>query len=236
MVEEEIKQAANEVEEMEEIVTVHPMVNEEDHLTDPPGGHPMDHEMGLQTDLRMGPRLDHLMAQGMALRMVRLQAVLAMADHLPTFNLADRIILNNFNLGEVDSEGDVAARHNQQLIRTHRCMSSRGMTLLEMLLALALTVVMLTLIGQALYFHLYTFQSRRDGVEQSQLARALLQHIANDLRAAVATEAVDNKRIEGVSLVGSDKTGTNGRCKPTQRCFKFRKSKWQQQLCKQPSE
>jgi type II secretory pathway pseudopilin PulG len=79
-------------------------------------------------------------------------------------------------------------------------MSTRGMTLLEMLLALALTVVMLTLIGQALYFHLYTFQSRRDGVEQSQLARALLQHIANDLRAAVATEALDNKGVEGVSL------------------------------------
>jgi subtilisin family serine protease len=93
---------------------------------------------------------------------------------------------------KADLEGDVADK---------RSLSSRSaMSLLEMLLALSLTVVMLSLIGQALYFHLYTFQSRRDGVEQSQIARALLQHMANDLRSAVSGEALDTKGLDAISL------------------------------------
>jgi type II secretory pathway pseudopilin PulG len=75
----------------------------------------------------------------------------------------------------------------------------RGMTLLELLLALALTVVVFAIISQAIGFHLKTFAERRDRVEQTQLARAILRHIANDLRTALVSQPVDNAGIESVA-------------------------------------
>jgi hypothetical protein len=65
---------------------------------------------------------------------------------------------------------------------------------------MALSVVLLGLIGNAIYFHLRTFQTRQDGVEQSLLARAILRHMADDLRCAVAYRSVDTKGLDAISL------------------------------------
>jgi hypothetical protein len=58
-------------------------------------------------------------------------------------------------------------------------------TLLEVILALALTTVILGLIGMAMHIHLGVADKSRGQVEEAQLARTLLQRIAEDLRNSV---------------------------------------------------
>jgi hypothetical protein len=64
-------------------------------------------------------------------------------------------------------------------------MKRDGYTLLEILLALALTVVVLGLLGMAVDVHLRTADAGRSEVEQSQEAEILLQRLADDLRNAI---------------------------------------------------
>lgn len=59
------------------------------------------------------------------------------------------------------------------------------MTLLELLLALGLTGVVMVVISMAIHLHLITVDTRRADVEQAQVARGVLQHIAADIRNAV---------------------------------------------------
>ncbi len=60
-----------------------------------------------------------------------------------------------------------------------------GLTLLELILSLALTVVLLALIGMAVDVNLRMLDSRQAEVEQAQLARAVVTRIAQDLRSAI---------------------------------------------------
>ena len=75
----------------------------------------------------------------------------------------------------------------------------KAMSLLELVLAMSLSVVLMGLIGNAIYFHLRAFQTRQDGVEQSLLARAILRQIGDDLRSAVANRKLDMKGIDAVA-------------------------------------
>ena len=61
----------------------------------------------------------------------------------------------------------------------------KAFTLLEVILALALTTVVLALMGMAINVNMGVSEKSRDQVEEAQLARALLQRIADDLRNAV---------------------------------------------------
>jgi prepilin-type N-terminal cleavage/methylation domain-containing protein len=61
----------------------------------------------------------------------------------------------------------------------------RGFTLLEVLLALGLSVLLLAAMGLAIEFHLRLLDTGRAEVEQAQLARAILRRIADDLRNAL---------------------------------------------------
>jgi len=61
----------------------------------------------------------------------------------------------------------------------------RAYTLLEVILALSLAVVILGLVGVGIHVHLAVAAKSRDQVEEAQLARVLLQRIADDLRNAV---------------------------------------------------
>ena len=63
--------------------------------------------------------------------------------------------------------------------------SKKAYTLLEVTLALALTAVILGLIGMAIHVHLGVADKSRVQVDEAQLARTLLQRIAEDLRNAV---------------------------------------------------
>lgn len=61
----------------------------------------------------------------------------------------------------------------------------RAFTLLEVLLALGLSVLLLGVIGMAVDFHLRLIGTGRAEVEHAQLARAILARMADDLRGAI---------------------------------------------------
>ena len=65
------------------------------------------------------------------------------------------------------------------------------MTLLEVLLALGLTGVVMVVISMAIHLHLITVDTRRADIEQAQVARGVLQHIAADIRNTVWYEPLD---------------------------------------------
>ena len=81
-------------------------------------------------------------------------------------------------------------------------------TLLEVVLALALTTVILGLIGVAVNIHLRVADVSRAEVEEAQLARTLLQRIADNLRNA--TPYVPSSADSG-STLGSGELGGLGR-------------------------
>ena len=74
----------------------------------------------------------------------------------------------------------------------------RGFSLLELLLALSLTVVVLMLVNMAVEFHLRSLDTRRMQLEEAQLARSILRMIANDLRGAVQHYEQDMSGIESL--------------------------------------
>lgn len=93
----------------------------------------------------------------------------------------------------------------------------RGVTLLELILALTLTVMILGAVTLAINLNLRTLDRRRNEVEEAQLARAVLRMIADDLRSAVQQEEVDFSSVEsmasGIGDVGalaSSLTGSAG--------------------------
>jgi hypothetical protein len=94
----------------------------------------------------------------------------------------------------------------------------RGVSLLELVLALALSVLVMGAIAFALHLHLNAFDTRRTDVEKSQLARAVLKLMADDLRSVVAHNAIDftdaaklatTSSVPGLddALSGGDDTG-----------------------------
>ncbi len=66
-----------------------------------------------------------------------------------------------------------------------------AVTLLELLLALALTGLLMVLITTAIDLNLRALDLRRTDVERSQLARAVLRHIAADLKNAILYQPID---------------------------------------------
>ncbi len=75
----------------------------------------------------------------------------------------------------------------------------RGLTLLELILALSLSVVLLFAVGLALRLYWRAFDVKRTNVEQSHLARAILQHIDRDLHSAVQSTPVDLSGLESMT-------------------------------------
>ena len=71
-----------------------------------------------------------------------------------------------------------------------------GFTLLEALLAVALTAIIAGLIASAIDFHLRQLTVRRTQIEEAQIARAVLRRIADDLRAAVVYRPADFSSVE----------------------------------------
>ena len=81
----------------------------------------------------------------------------------------------------------------------------RGLTLLEMILALGLSVIVIAAIGWAIQLHLQALDTRRSDVEEAQLARAVLKLIADDLHSVVAYNTIDFNeaaRIAGKGVPG----------------------------------
>jgi hypothetical protein len=70
-------------------------------------------------------------------------------------------------------------------------MQKRGLTLLELMLAMSLSILVVYAIGMAIHLNLRVLEARRAGIEKAQLARAILQLMANDLRSAVQYETLE---------------------------------------------
>ncbi|MCA9267983.1 MAG: hypothetical protein KDA41_05905, partial [Planctomycetales bacterium] len=91
----------------------------------------------------------------------------------------------------------------------------RGVTLLELVLALGLAAVVMAAIAYGIRLQLRAVDTRRTRVEESQLARALLKMIGDDLRSAVGYSAADfgtaaELASNGVSGAVGNATGTTG--------------------------
>ena len=82
------------------------------------------------------------------------------------------------------------------------------MTLLELLLALGLTGVVMVVISMAIHLHLITVDTRRADIEQAQVARGVLQHIAADIRNTVWYEPLDMSSLADMAAATSSGGGT----------------------------
>ncbi len=82
-----------------------------------------------------------------------------------------------------------------------RLTKRRAFTLLEVILALSLSALVVIAVVGAVDFHARLLDSGQAEVEESQLARALLRRIADDLRCAVRYDPIDaEKMLEGVDM------------------------------------
>jgi hypothetical protein len=82
-----------------------------------------------------------------------------------------------------------------------------GYTLLEIVLALSLTVVVMSAIGMAIFLHLKAVDNTRIAIERDQLARTLMRRIGDDLRSAVRREPFDDAGLQ--SLLGAAKNAAS---------------------------
>ena len=73
-----------------------------------------------------------------------------------------------------------------------------GFTLLELLLALALTIIVISTIATAIQVNLFSLARAQSAIERKQIARSVLAMIGNDIRAAVQFRAVDFAGLEQV--------------------------------------
>jgi prepilin-type N-terminal cleavage/methylation domain-containing protein len=99
--------------------------------------------------------------------------------------------------------------------RTSRAPAHRtAFTLLEVLLALALSGILIGVLAMAIRTQLRATDSGRTDVAQSQVARALLKRIGDDVRAAVWFEPIDPNAMvvppQSSSLGGAGNTGASG--------------------------
>ncbi|MGY8766896.1 MAG: hypothetical protein ACKVH8_00525 [Pirellulales bacterium] len=80
----------------------------------------------------------------------------------------------------------------------------QGTTLIEIVLASALTVVLMMLVGTAIDVHLRSTDIGRTNVEEAQLARAIMRVIESDLQNAVWKNQVDFSIVEDLSVDSLD--------------------------------
>ena len=81
-----------------------------------------------------------------------------------------------------------------------------GFSLLEILLAIALTAAVMVLVAGGIDFHLRRLTVERTKISEAQVARAILRRIADDLRAAVVVRNADFSSVDELA----DDTATGG--------------------------
>ena len=113
--------------------------------------------------------------------------------------------------------GTIGPDGSSCVVRRAAFVASRrsGFTLLEVLLTLLIASLLIAAVGSALNLHLRLVEQGRSEVEQAQLARALLQRIAADLRNAVpvtvetsGTSADDAGASSDTSSSGAGSSGS----------------------------
>jgi prepilin-type N-terminal cleavage/methylation domain-containing protein len=84
---------------------------------------------------------------------------------------------------------------------------SHGFTLLEVLLALSLTVVLMGILTITIQVYLKASNAGRDEVEQAQLARVLLRRISDDLRSTIWHNDVEEAAASSTDSAASSASG-----------------------------
>jgi hypothetical protein len=79
-----------------------------------------------------------------------------------------------------------------------RSLSHPGYSLLEVLLALALSVVVFSALASATRLHLVSLTKQKVAIERKQIARSVLAMIGNDLRAGIQYKAADYSGLENL--------------------------------------
>ncbi len=92
---------------------------------------------------------------------------------------------------------------SKRQMKTNENRYRSGYTLLEVILALGLTILLLGGITMAINYHLVTLRQQQDEIERSQVARQSLFLITKDIRAAIQYKPIEtsalNELIESVS-------------------------------------
>ena len=83
-------------------------------------------------------------------------------------------------------------------------------TLIELLLALSLTVIVIGLITWSIQIHLMALDERRNQAEEAQLAQAILRRIAGDLQNVVTRETIDLSALDSMMSSPEDLAGALG--------------------------
>ncbi|MCH8047770.1 MAG: prepilin-type N-terminal cleavage/methylation domain-containing protein [Planctomycetes bacterium] len=100
--------------------------------------------------------------------------------------------------------------HSSFVIRHSSFPRRRGLTLLEVLLALAISSLVLATLAAAMHFNLRVVGRRQQEIEEAQLARALLRRIADDVRGAVLYNPPDTSSLMALAGAGSPSSGGGG--------------------------
>ncbi len=85
-----------------------------------------------------------------------------------------------------------------------------GFTLLELLLALGLTVLVVALIGYLMQMYVVQTEGSRERIQQAQVARSILTMIADDVRGVVRYQMFDDSTLKQILSSGSSGGGGAG--------------------------
>lgn len=110
-------------------------------------------------------------------------------------------------------EANPAMQHGEitmHVQNSHRNSERNGYSLLEVILALALTVILLGVISMAIRTNLLTLSQQRIRIERKQIARAALEMVGNDLRAGIQFKAEDYGGLENLMNTQEMMTGMLG--------------------------
>ncbi len=90
------------------------------------------------------------------------------------------------------------------------CLDRRAFTLLEVVLTLAMSVVLMVLVGAAIQFYARDMNVRDMDIRQTQLAAAVMQMIEDDLRATLHSVPMDTAPLEELFAASTGGQGGGG--------------------------
>jgi hypothetical protein len=102
------------------------------------------------------------------------------------------------------------SRNSKSKARNRSAISRAAFTLVEVLLSLALTAVVAGIIGGLVQVYLTNQNIGRDRVKQTQIARALLNMIADDIRTVVRNQSFDTAGLSELLSGGQSSGGGAG--------------------------
>ena len=79
-----------------------------------------------------------------------------------------------------------------------RSAGRRGFSLLELILALGLTVIVVSAITTAIRLYMFQLQQRQKEIEQKQISRGVIRMVSDDVRASLQYKAEDNSALENL--------------------------------------